>query len=388
MGSHRQTHSDRNTSYSTHHSSMAGLPVVGSIQKWFTKKDNVVIDNLLFRVHHQLSFFVLMVGLIFVFVENYFDGKAIQCKGEKWDDFMTKHCWLHGAGRIKSDDVVDVSQCSVFQDDEEDNLKFTYYLWLPYLLLACLGLAKMSRTVWKNIEGGFMASLVKDKDEAPEKVGRSFIKNHKDRDFLLYHLKYTFCEMLNIAAVIASFYLCNRFLHEKFESYGSDVVYYKNLDDYTINNAKISDPQCSLFPTVVSCDVQLGGISGVADKFNGACLLANNIFNQHYFLLLWFYWIVLIAISSLHFVFRLATITIPAFSKMMFRARFGSTKQEKELSSGQYFALEMMARNMDMDTMKQVLEVIEEERTPITVTMSNDSNVTGAEITGLLEAAV
>merc|ERR1712165_444129 len=383
MGSHRRTHSDRNTSNSTHHSSMAGLPVVGSLQKWFTKKDNVVIDNLLFRVHHQLSFFVLMVGLTFIFVENYFDGKAIQCKGA--DDFMTKHRWLHGTGRFKSEDF-SASQCSAFQDDED--VKFTYYLWLPYLLLACLGLAKMSRTVWKNIEGGFMASLVKDKDEAPEKVGRSFLENHKNSDFLLYHLKYTFCEMLNIVAVIASFYLCNRFLHKKFESYGSDIIHYKNQDINTIRNAEINDPQCALFPTVVSCDVKLIGISGVADQDNYACLLANNVFNQHYFLLLWFYWIVLIAISGLLLVFRLATIAIPAFSKMKFRARFGSTKQEKELSSGQYFALEMMARNMDMDTMKQVLEVIEEERTPITVTMSNDSNVTGAEMTGLLEAAV
>merc|ERR1712165_337182 len=368
--------------------SMAGLPVVGSIQKWFTKKDDVVIDNLLFRVHHQLSFFVLMVGLAFIFVENHFDGKAIQCtKGADDHDFITKHCWLHGTGPIKSDDVK-VSQCSVYQDDENKDLKFNYYLWLPYLLLACLGLAKMSRTVWKNIEGGFMASLVEDKDKAPENVGRSFLKNHKDRDFLLYHLKYTFCEMLNILAVIASFYLCNRFLLEKFEFYGSDVIYYKNTDINTIRNTDMSDPQCALFPTVVACDVSLISLAGAADNYNGACLLANNVFNQHYFLFLWFYWIILVAISSLHLVFRLATITIPAFSKMLFRARFGSTKQEKELSSGQYFALEMMARNMDMLTMKQVLEVIEEERTPITVTMSNDSNVTGAEMTGLLEAAV
>merc|ERR1712038_978324 len=349
--------------------SMAGLPVVVNIQKWFTKKDDVVIDNRLFRVHHQLSFFVLMVGLAFIFVENHFDGKAIQCtKGA--DDFITKHCWLHGTGPIESDDVK-VSQCSVYQDDENEDLKFNYYLWLPYLLLACLGLAKMSRTVWKNIEGGFMASLVKDKDKAPEKVGRSFLKNHKDRDFLMYHLKYTFCEMLNIVAVVASFYLCNWFLLEKFNSYGSDVIDYKNKDINTIRNAEINDPQCALFPTVVSCDVKLIGIAGGNDKYNGACLLANNVFNQHYFLLLWFYWIALLVISSLHLVFRLATITIPAFSKIMFRARFGSMKQQKELSPGQYFALEMMARNMDMLTMKQVLKEIEEEKTPIKVTTSN-----------------
>merc|ERR1719510_2131958 len=337
--------------------------VVGNIQKWFTKKDDVVIDNLLFRVHHQLSFFVLMVGLTFIFVENHFDGKAIQCtKGKDDHDFITKHCWLHGTGPIESDDVK-VSQCSVYQDAENEDLKFNYYLWLPYLLLACLGLAKMSRTVWKNIEGGFMASLVKDKDKAPENVGRSFLKNHKDRDFLLYHLKYTFCEMLNILAVIASFYLVNSFLHEKFNSYGSDVMYYRNKEINTIENERLNDPQCALFPTVVSCDVSVGGIAGASDKFNGACLLANNVFNQHYFLFLWFYWIVIIAISSVHLVFRLATIFIPAFSKMVFRGWFVSMRHHpEELSPGQHFALEMMARNMDMLDMKQVLKVIEEEQ--------------------------
>jgi len=360
MGSHRQTHSHPTTApvtLSAHHS-MSALPVVGNLQKWFTKKDNVIIDNPLFRVHHQLSFFVLMVGLAFIFIENNFDGKAIECADAT--PFQTKHCWLHGTGPVKSEDH-SVTQCSVFQDNGD--VKFTYYLWLPYLLLACLGLAKLSRTVWKNIEGGFMASLVKHKDESPEKVGRSFLRDNKKSEFWLYHLKYTFCEMLNILAVVASFYLVNSFLHEKFNSYGSDVMYYKNKEINTIENERLNDPQCALFPTVVSCDVSVVGIAGASDKFNGACLLANNVFNQHYFLFLWFYWIVIIAISSVHLVFRLATIFIPAFSKMVFRGWFVSTRHHpEELSPGQHFALEMMARNMDMLDMKQVLKVIEEEQ--------------------------
>merc|ERR1712020_390619 len=121
-----------------------------------------------------------------------------------------------------------------------------------------MGLSKLSRTVWKNIEGGFMGSLVKHKDEAPEIVGRSFLRNHNKREFWLYHLKYTFCEMLNILAVIASFYVVNSFLH-KFDSYGSDVMYYKSRDINMNANDKLNDPQCALFPTVVSCDVSLLG---------------------------------------------------------------------------------------------------------------------------------
>ena len=74
------------------------LPLVSNLLKWF-KGDELSIDNPLFKLHHQVkrkkisvSFltilstfqgttFVVMFGLLFIFLENHLDGRAIICQG-------------------------------------------------------------------------------------------------------------------------------------------------------------------------------------------------------------------------------------------------------------------------------------------------------------------
>ena len=71
------------------------------------KKDDVHHDNLLFKLHHQVNFFVLLVGVLFIFGENYLNGKAIVCKGG--DDYENQYCWLHGTGHISKELEEDIT---------------------------------------------------------------------------------------------------------------------------------------------------------------------------------------------------------------------------------------------------------------------------------------
>ena len=62
------------------------------------RSEEVKRDNYLFRLHHQANFFVLLFGVLFIFGENYLNGKSILCKDA--DDYTQQYCWLHGARHL------------------------------------------------------------------------------------------------------------------------------------------------------------------------------------------------------------------------------------------------------------------------------------------------
>ena len=54
------------------------LPVLKSVVKWFSK-ESVVTDSLVFRLHHQVTTFLILIGFVFTVIENYIDSKTIPC---------------------------------------------------------------------------------------------------------------------------------------------------------------------------------------------------------------------------------------------------------------------------------------------------------------------
>ena len=58
------------------------LPILKSLVKWFFK-EGVVIDSLIFKLHHRATSFVILIGFVFTFVENYLDSKSILCYTNK-----------------------------------------------------------------------------------------------------------------------------------------------------------------------------------------------------------------------------------------------------------------------------------------------------------------
>ena len=58
------------------------LPILKSLVKWFFK-EGVVVDSLMFKLHHQFSSFVILIGFVFTFIENYLDHKSIICHNTK-----------------------------------------------------------------------------------------------------------------------------------------------------------------------------------------------------------------------------------------------------------------------------------------------------------------
>jgi len=327
----------------------------GQIKKLF-EKDHVHHDNLLFKLHHQVNFCVILVGVLFIFGENYLNGKAIICKGG--DDYSNQFCWLHGTGHLHKDLAKDITGlCAMDQTDNNDR-HTSYYLWLPFLLGMCMALVKIPRTIWTELcERGVMASMVGDDKQNAEKIAKRFQKLKKrSGQYLVF---FAFCELLNIVMLIACFLIMDSLLNGDFWSYGTSVSnYYQGGSKKTEAN-----PMCNLFPTEVACNLCTGSIGGGCnDKSSILCILSNNVFNQYFFLILWFWWVLLLTISMIGLTYRLAQMFINSFSKsvlqVVYLAPYGLDQKVNmlSLSSAEYFLLGRLAMNVKGSTMEKVIK--------------------------------
>ena len=331
------------------------------------KTDSVHLDNFLFKLHHQVNFFVILVGVLFIFGENYLNGKAIVCRGG--DSYSNQYCWLHGTGHLHEDLAKDITGLCAMDQEEvtgDSDRQTHYYLWLPFILGVCMGMVKIPRVIWKNLcERGLMASLVER--ETGEKIAARFNKLRKRSK--IYFIGFVVCELLNIIAVVLCFHILNSLLNGKFWSYGVDVNNYygtKQTQDQMKSNPDLEkpNPMCNLFPTEVACNLCTGSIGGGCnDKQSILCILSNNLFNQYFFLILWCWWIFLLSVSIIGLIYRAGQMTIPSLSQTILIFKLSPLGLEYNasklnLNPADMFMLGRLVNNVKGSVMEGVLDEI------------------------------
>lgn len=330
-----------------------------SVKKLF-KRDSIVIDDFVFRLHHQFNFFLLGIGVLFIFAENYLDGKAIVCR--RADEYTTKFCWLHGTGYINdklAEDMWGESErsqaCRVRSDgvNQDNNRLTSYYIWLPFLLLVCMGLAKLARLVWKEwMEGGLLRSILlrrsTDETLCGVKISEEFRKRKYRVIMWKFFLCYVLCEMINLVSVIVMMVIFDHVLIGQFFAYGSQYVNYKASSE----TDEMNNPMCELFPTVVACNFRSIGNNGSPEDESYLCLLSNNLFNQYYFMILWFWWVLLIVISVANLFVRFAELLVPSFQS-------GSKQLSQKTTIPERFVLRFMNENLEPGVYDQVCMELE-----------------------------
>merc|ERR1712061_364759 len=234
--------------------------------------DQVLHDNFLFKLHHQANFAVILIGVAFIFGQNYLNGNAIECKGKDVGDFEKQYCWLHGAGHI--DDTLNPQDIKCKADQNEMTTEFKsderqshYYLWIPFVLVLCLAVIKAPRVIWKEVcERGMIAGAVGGTDGKPaEKIAERFKKLRRRAN--KFHRAFFLCELLNIASVIICFTILNTLFGGNFFDYGSKFAAYSGSGSEDTERETVN-PMCNLFPSVVSCTLLTGGATGNADQTN------------------------------------------------------------------------------------------------------------------------
>jgi len=335
------------------------------------KRDPVLHDNLLFKLHHQANFTLVLFGVAFVFGMNYLNGNAIVCTGKEVQDYHKQFCWLHGSGHIPPSLAGQMNiKCQADQNDNSDpNERHThYYLWIPFVLGLLLIIIKAPRFIWKVVfERGHLKGVVGDGKEIAEKMSYRFTKLKKRNRARFYYVGYFICEMLNLLCLVACFFILDSLFDGKFRDYGTNVLNYDKTDSHAV------DPKCNLFPTEVSCNVQTGGIDGNADENNFLCLLSNNLFNQYYFLILWWWWVTLLALSVGGFVYRLAQIISTDISRNVFIYKIspfgqaGRVKYLKDYGQAEFFLLGRICQNLKGSQIEDLMYELVRSESPKTV---------------------
>jgi len=378
------------------------LPLLTKLVRW-VQNPGIVIDGPLFRLHHQASSLIIMLGFVFISMENYLDTKAIVCHNSA-SAYAKQYCWLHGYSYIHPSIQDKATGCYVDQryiSSPEDSPITTYYMWLPYLLSLLFFLCKLPHSIWKKyFENNMISQILGGREENWENVGvivkheggggdsqgqggkknknnqqNNFKKEAKvnkpfeiaskfieyRRKFNAYHHTFAFWEVFNIVTTIISIQVTHWLLNRKFWSYGLEVLHYLNhYQGYQQQGEKLHDPMCEVFPTEVGCQLNVGAAPGKIDTNNFLCILGNNMFNQKYFFLLWLWWMILLIISIMGLMYRLMRITFPLFSKVVLKRKVhGQSLGGVRMTSGESFVLEMLIDNLTR-TPKLIDELVKE----------------------------
>jgi len=337
------------------------VPIFKNFLKWFNQ-DEQKTDNILFQMHHKFTTAILMFGLMFVFLENHLDGRAINCKNA--DSYAQSYCWIHGTGYVKQHLQGESTGCYVDQSkmtDNEWNGRVTaYYLWIPFLLTFCIGFCKLPRVLWKKVlEGGLMQNILHDKNPDPAVVAENFIELRKR--FAVYHLHFAICEALNIVMIFVNMFMCDTLLVNKFWTYGVEVLDF--LGSFKRYGEMTHNPMCELFPTEVACYITIGATTGGKDQNNYLCILSNNLFNQKYFLIVWLWWVFLLLISVLGMFYRVSKIVIPGLSRLFLLRKVEKSWRRPfnnlNLSKAEYFVLDRISNVVSRKVFNQVILELE-----------------------------
>ena len=75
------------------------LPLLGKIFQWFMN-DHLKVEGFLFRLHQKVTSILVLVGLLFITIENFLDSRSIVCHNNA-NAYSKQFCWMHGYSYIE-----------------------------------------------------------------------------------------------------------------------------------------------------------------------------------------------------------------------------------------------------------------------------------------------
>ena len=121
-----------------------------------------------------------------------------------------------------------------------------------------------------------------------------------------YTFSYFACEFLNLLVDIGELFFINYFVGGEFFTYGIEAIQLH----FTDHHNRI-DKMNTIFPKHTKCLYKNFGTSGSLQTIDGVCVLPLNVVNEKIFLFIFFYLALVIIITSVHLLYRVASCLMP-----------------------------------------------------------------------------
>ncbi len=250
-----------------------------------------------------------------------------------------------------------------------------YYQWVPFVLFLQGCFFYAPHMIFKAWEGGKVRGIISglhnyvldrgDRKSRERTLAEYFADALGTHNF--WALKQLFVEFLNLVNVVANIYFVDIFLGGEFSTYGSDVVRFLDADPET----RI-DPMAVVFPRVTKCTFTKYGPSGTVQTHDAICVLPINIVNEKIYVVMWFWLVVLSALTVVSLLYHIFFMITPAATKMYLGARamnqreLGLDEIARHCELGDWKLLYLLGRNMEPvvlgEFLRELADVLEERR--------------------------
>lgn len=329
--------------------------ILSEFKTFVNKRDDDLVD----RYNHRYTVTFISIFIFIIGSKQYF-GEAINC----WtpatftgshDSYANTICWTHGTYPVGGDQPYHtVDRTKVLP----------YYQWVPFILLfqaACFLLPSIIWHTFSKSSGVDIASLGKNasildhfdmarRGETINQIARHihvaislkydylptfkkinlraqlpFGRRHGNYLYLVYML----VKLIYILNIVFQLLLMNSFFG--FSSYRYGLDFFKKFmvgDDYSrLDKA---------FPRITFCDFRIRNLADNIHQHSVQCALPINLFNEKFFIVLWFWFIFLAFITLLNFISWIKTM-FPQYRRISIskylraHGKLGDSEKDKEM---------------------------------------------------------
>ncbi|XP_076062357.1 innexin inx3-like [Oratosquilla oratoria] len=334
-------------------------PTKGGPKKWETNADGYV-----FRLHYRGTTLVCFVACIFLVAFRFFQP-AIHCmSSDRYNDGpKSDYCYTAATyiGKHKRPEYgSDVPHPGVWEPDSEEIIHKNFFQLIPVLLAISGCLFYLPHAIWQALEGKNLEHLLQGQNgSTPDADSTSrkdliirYMKITRGFNFV-YSLPYLICEILNLVNVILQLVLMDVIARQTFSNYG-----YQALS--LIIDSKDPDME-DIFPRLMKCTFESIGRSGTIAREDLLCALPQNVLTEKVLIAIWVWFVAVATITVAQVAFKLLLYMssdmrsgmIECYGKLILSGNVRNTVSD--MTYGDFFFLELLARNLDTVTFRDVL---------------------------------
>jgi len=325
------------------------------------------------RLHYRGTCLLILVFEIMVSCTEWISGTGsiIDCihGGSLPDKVINQYCWISGTFSIptlwrdhNNQIGYDVSQTGVGPYNPRDDYiqVKAYYQWVPFVLFLQCIMFYVPHVIFKWLEGGKVRNILQSlnlyvlddqtRNDSERHLADYFVDSMGMHDG--WTLRLLFGNSLYLANVIFQIFFTDLFLGGEFTKYGVKAASFLSIDEV---GGRI-DPMSRVFPRVTKCTFHKYGPSGSIQRHDAQCVLPINIINEKIYVFLWFWFMILAALTILDFLHHISLIVLSQVRWVIIKRKLQTAPKFK--LAEMTIDIDLIARSMSYGDWKLLYHIL------------------------------